>query len=134
MVSINQQFNRAVRMIREHYEGTGRKPKSRGHYPMLMERDIIIIHGMLHGWSDTAMAQVAYCSRLTILRRRHQLTKNPELLFNCQILSRGMRGRKPFWHCELCGEMMTGSEKKARMHVALHVVSEAAVALNGVGI
>ena len=62
-----------------------------------------------------------------------QLTENPALQSNCQILYCGIRGFKPFRRFELCGEMMTGSEKKAREHVAFHAVSPAVVALNGVG-
>ena len=134
MVLINQQYDRAARMIREHFEATGRKPRSRGHYPMLMEREIIVIYGMLHGWSDTATARVAYCGKAAVQRRRRELTKYPELLFRCQILCRKMRGQKLYWCCELCGEMMTCSEREAREHVALHLVSEVPIALNGVGV
>ena len=53
-------------------------------------------------------------------------------IFRCPVLRKVLRGDKPLWTCQFCEEEMRGSEKKAREHVASHVLSPDIIALNGV--
>jgi len=101
-------------------------------YPLQMERDIVVLWGMYRGWSIPVIADATKVSRPTIERVRRRFVDNPAEVFRCPVLRKVLRGDKPLWTCHFCEEEMRGSEKKAREHVASHVLSPDIIALNGV--
>ena len=98
-----------------------------------LERDIIVLWGMYRGWGDSAISKYVGCSTSTIGRVRDRFQKDPSEIFRCPVMSGILRNRKIMWKCEVCGLPLLGmSERKARIHVARHFVSETEIQLNGV--
>ena len=101
-------------------------------YPLQMERDIIVLWGMYRGCSMPVIADAAMVSRPSIDRVRRRFIDEPSSIFRCPVLRKILRGDRPLWTCQFCQEEMRGSERKAREHVASHLLSADIIALNGV--
>ena len=95
----------------------GSKPRPR---VLKMERDIAILWGLYHGWSDDKISDYFFVSTTAIVRARRELNDTPQHIFRTPILHRDMVGNKQVWRCEACGGRMVGTEKKARLHVVDH--------------
>ena len=129
MSTLESQAKAAMKAVASLYK-RGLRASSR--YPLPMERDLIILHGMWRGWTNPMMANALKCSTKTVSRRRIQLLVEPKLIFMCPVLHQGLRGKKKVWRCEFCSASMLGSERKAREHVASHIVSRERIWLSGV--
>ena len=126
MPSVREQFNDAVKVL-ERYA-----PR-RGYRSFVGERDLIILWGRYSGWSMVATARIAHCSRHTVKTVLQRYTDRPYRLFGHPVLRRRIRANgKVWWACEFCGDEMKGSERKAREHVASHVLPGWVIKMNGV--
>ena len=98
-----------------------------------MERDILVLWGLHHGWGPQAISRHIGCSVTTVRNVRSRFHKDPSEVFRCPVLSSILRAGKFVWECEACGLPLPGmSERKARIHVARHFLSETVIQLNGV--
>lgn len=78
------------------------------------------------------MADLLKVHPKTVIRYTMELCEHPSLMFRCPVLRRGKRYNKSMWECGFCGEEMTGSERKAREHVAEHVLPTEVIIMQGV--
>jgi len=131
MPSLEQQFKEASKLIGAHIRS--RKGRASRHYPYPMERDIVVLWGMYRAWNDPIIGEVVGNHINTIKALRRKFMDDPSEIFRCPVLHQGIRGNKPLWRCEFCGAELATTEKKAREHVAGHVLSYEAIKLNGVG-
>ncbi len=100
---------------------------------MAMDRDLVVLWAIYRGWSDAVAARESGLSPSTFDRARRRFEREPWLLFRVPILHRDIRGGKPLWRCEVCdSRMLAVSERRAREHVALHLISQLAIETNGV--
>ena len=83
-----------------------------------MERDIAVLWGLYHSWSDEKIGEYFYISRTAVIRARREL--NDTHIFRTRILHRDVVGNKQVWRCEACSGRMVGTERKARLHVVDH--------------
>ena len=136
MPSLKEQVDEALNNLRAHRGERGIRNKYVKRTPlriMAMDRDLIVLWGMFRGWSDAVAARESGLSPSTFDRARRRFEREPWLLFRVPILHRGIRGGKPLWRCEVCdAQMLAVSERRAREHVALHLISPLAVVTNGV--
>jgi len=136
MPSLKSQADEALNNLRVHRGGRGIRNKYRKNTPariMAMDRDLLALWAMYRGWSDVVAARESGLSPSTFNRARRRLEREPWLLFRVPILHRGIRGAKPLWRCEVCdARMLAVSERKAREHVALHLISSLAIETGGV--
>ena len=95
----------------------GSKPRPR---ILRMERDVAVLWGLYHGWSDERIGEYFYISRTAVIRARRELNDTPQHIFRTPILHRDMVGNKQVWRCEACSWRMVGTERKARLHVVDH--------------
>ena len=129
MPTLEKQAREAMRVIAERHD---RRPRTSSASSMQMERDLIVLYGLYRGWNNSVTAEALRCHPRTVSRRCNQLMLDPRLIFICPVLHRGLRGNKPVWRCEFCSASMLGSERKAREHVASHVVSKDVMFMSGV--
>lgn len=130
--SIEQQAKSAIEAIKDYHRGRGRKVRHNNVYPLQMERDIVVLWGMYRGWSMPVMADAVMVSIPAIERVRRKFINEPYAIFRCPVLHKVLRADKPLWTCQFCGEQMREAERKAREHVASHVLSSDIIELNGV--
>ncbi len=98
-----------------------------------MDRDILALWAMFRRSSDVAAARESGMSPSIFNRARRRFEREPWLLFRVPILHRGIRGGRPLWRCEVCdSRMLAVSERRAREHVALHLISQLAIETWGV--
>ena len=129
MRSLERQAKEAMRAIADRFDRGSRTSSTSS---MMMERDLIILYGMYHGWSNRVIAETLRCHPRTVSRHSRQLILEPKLIFRCPVLHQGLRGIKKLWRCEVCSASMLGSERKAREHVASHFFSKEMIAFRGV--
>ena len=123
MPSLEKQAKQSLEAIRELASTSeGRKRLQSNAYPLFMERDLVILWGLYRGWSMRHMADILQCSLPTIYNRRRIYWQEPHLLFNLPVMHRGLRGKKPLFRCEVCDARLLVSERKARHHVAFHLI------------
>ena len=98
------------------------KWKKRARQPRLAqaERDIAVMFGLNHGWSDRLIGERFHLSRNTVVRTRRKFEDSPQSMFFVPILHRDVVNNRQVWRCEVCLDRMLGSERKARLHVANH--------------
>ena len=101
-------------------------------YPLLAERDIVVLWGMYRGWSDRSIADAIRTSDRTVRNIRNRYYSNPRMIFHHPVLHQIVRYRAPLWICLFCGAQLTTAEKDAREHVAMHVMSPHVFKLLGV--
>ena len=129
MPSLEQQAQRARRTIKNGL----REHADYGAWPFPMERDIIVLWGLHHGWGPQAISRHIGCSATTVRSVRSGFHKDPSKIFLYPVMSGILRGGKVVWQCEACGLPLPGmSERKARIHVASHFVPDMVIQLNGV--
>ena len=80
------------------WERPNRKGKRRhdGRFPDPMERAILVLVGMNHGWTSTTIAYKAKSHPRTIENLRTRYIQEPGKIFECPVLTRsamGVRGR-----------------------------------------
>ena len=129
MPTLENQARAAMKAVKSHYN-RGSRASSR--YPLPMERDLVILYGTWRGWTIRMIADALKCSTKTVSRRRLRLLVKPKMIFMCPVLHQGLRGKKKVWRCQFCSASMLGTERKAREHVASHIVSRERIALSGV--
>ena len=136
MPSLKEQANEALNSLRAHQgeRGISSKYVKRTPVPITaMDRDLIVIWAMYRGSSDVMAARESGLSPSTFNRARRRFEHEPWQLFRVPILHRGIRGGKPLLRCEVCdSRMLAVSERRAREHVALHLISQLAIETNGV--
>ncbi len=136
MSSLKEQANEALNNFRAHRGERGISNKYVKRTPvrmMAMDRDLVAPWATYCGWSDAVAARESGLSPSTFNRARRRFEREPWLLFRVPILHRGIRGGKPLWRCEVCdSRMLAVSERRAREHVALHLISQLAIETNGV--
>ena len=128
---MERQVKTAIQTIQSYDSGRGKRIRHGASYPLLMERDIVVLWGMYRGWSSPAIAETAKASVSTVKRQKLMLAGEPWPIFRCLALHQGLRGRKPVYRGEFCGAMMLVSEKKAREHVALRLSPDDMIRLHG---
>ncbi len=136
MASLKSQVDEALTNLRAHRGERGMCSKYVKRTPVgisPMDRDLVVLWAMYRGSSDVVAARESGLSPSTFNRARRRLEQEPWLLFRVPILHRGIRGAKPLWRCEVCdARMLAVSERKAREHVALHLISPLAIVTSGV--
>ncbi len=136
MSSLKEQVNEALDTLRANRGERGISNQYVKRTPvrmMAMDRDLVVLWAMYRGWSDAVAARESGLSPSTFDRARRRFENEPWLLFRVPILLRDIRGGKPLWRCEVCDfRMLAVSEKRAREHVALHLISPLAIETNGV--
>ena len=130
MPSLDSMAEEAEKVLRkldqEAAERAGdRNGNRRARQPQLAqrERDVAVLYGMYHGWSDALTARRFHISKNTVLRVRRGISEDPWKLFQIPILHRGLSGKATVWRCEACDASMRCTEREARTHVARHFVS-----------
>ena len=108
------------------------KNKPRQPQSALYERNVAVLFGTAHGWSDPLIAKRFHMSRNTVLRTRRRFDENPTSVFRVPILHQDISGTRQVWRCEVCLARMGGTERKARTHVLNHYVSKDAMMRGGV--
>ncbi len=136
MPSLKSQVDEAFNNLRAHRGDRGIRSKYVKRTPlriMAMDRDLIALWAMHRGWSDAVAARESGLSPSTFNRARRRFEHEPWQLFRVPILHRGIRGGRPLWRCEVCdSRMLAVSERRAREHVALHLISQLAIETWGV--
>ena len=123
-MSLRFEFERALRTIGEH----GEMLPKRGTYPLMAERDIIILWGTYRGWSRAVMARMLKQGAQAVRRRQLHLMLNPSELFNGPVMTRKTVGSKHIYVCEFCDRtLQVFDEERARQHVASHITTEEVV-------
>ena len=100
--------------------GNGKRNKRVQPSILRMERDVAVLWGLYHGWSDERIGNYFYISENAVIRARRRLNDTPQNIFLTPVLHRDIVGNKQIWRCEACGGRMLGTEKKARLHVVDH--------------
>ncbi len=121
---LDKQVEKAIKVLRQ-----GKKAGARN-YPM--ECALVVLWGMWRGWSNAAISRLVGVHPSTIKRYKQTFYKRPWNVFGSPVLHRGVKGGKTLWTCQVCGDEMTGSEQKAREHVAGHMVPMEIIKRNGV--
>lgn len=121
---LEKQVDKALKVLGERKKGAGR------HFAM--ERNLVVLWAMYRGWTTPVTAEKLGVHASTVARYRREFIFEPRRIFQCPVLHKGLKGDKPLWSCEFCGEQMRGDEKDAREHVASHVLSNDIIALHGV--
>ena len=112
------------------------KARKNGRFPYPMERAILVLVGMNHGWTNTAIAHKAKSHPRTIENLRRRYIQEPGRIFECPVLKRGAVGvrNRVIWICAFCDlRIPAANERDARRHVCYHVLPPDVVKLNGVG-
>ena len=126
-MSFRSEFEQARRTIEENSDLF---PK-RGRYPLLAERDVVIIWGTYRGWSRGVMARILRQGVPAVRERQLYLMRNPRELFNVPVMTRKVRGSEHYYVCEFCDNHIL-DELKAREHVASHITTEEVIYTVGV--
>ena len=136
MPSLKSQFEEVLNNLRAHWGERGIRSKYVKRTPVgitAMDKDLVVLWAMYCGSSDVVAARESGLSPSTLYRARRRFEYEPWQLFRVPILHRGIRGGKPLWRCEVCDARMLGvSERRAREHVALHLISPLAIEMSGV--
>ncbi len=124
MSTVEQQALNAMRLLDEERDLI---KESSPQYPYPAERDIVIIWGIYRGWTARAIGSKTGLHKKTIKYRRNLLLSEPSRLFNLhRLMDKRIvrRSREPIYKCLFCHrEMREITEKKAREHVAGHLLS-----------
>ena len=88
----------------------------------LMEVDLVILWGTYRGWTVSHIAGVLEVGRSTVSRHRKVYDDHPHGLFYLPLIHHDLKLSKAVRTCLFCGHQMIGRVKKAREHVAAHVV------------
>ena len=136
MPSLKEQANEALNNLRAHRGEGWISSKHVKRTPVrisAMDRDLIVIWAMYRESSDVMAARESGLSPSTFNRAKKRFERDPWLMFRAPILHRGIQGGKTLWRCEVCdARMLAVSERRAREHVALHLISQLAIEMNGV--
>ena len=98
---------------------------------MTTERGLVVLWGIYRGWTDVVAARRAHCSPLTARKSRVGFQEHPETIFYYGLLERRLRGKRPFFKCNVCRSNLTNiTERKARDHVLLHFFTRENLALH----
>lgn len=113
------------------------KGKRRARQPQsaLWERNVAVLYGMHHGWSDPLIGMRFHMSRNTVLRTRRRFGEDPQSIFKIPILHIDISGNRQIYRCEACGRRMGGkgfTERKARTHVADHFINRESMRQHGI--
>ena len=120
MATLERQFRSAVRTINQLSEN-GRLHKG-NRYPLQMELWVIVLYGAHRGWTEAMMARVAKTTVNTIRKCRSSFQEDPSSIFRVPVLTMEMRWKMKVWRCQFCESVIAGSERKAREHVANHLL------------
>ena len=122
MPSLHKQAMDARALLKSASDEAEAKSNGRRHKkPYLrMERDTVVLWGLLHGWSDVRIGEYFYLDRNTVLSARKALDRTPPSVFRVLLLHKYLAGKRQVFKCEVCGSRMGGTERAARTHVVAH--------------
>ena len=123
MPSLHEQAMDARSLLKSARDEAKYKSKSNGHRkPYLrMERDTVVLWGLLHGWSDVCIGEYFYIDRNTVLRARKAFDKTPPSVFRVLLLQKYLIGKRQVFQCDVCGSRM-GVQREQREPMLLHTL------------
>ena len=122
MSNFNTEARQALKDINTS-KGAVTKEGKRSPIRLRKQVNIIIVWGMIQGWSAETIAREIGISGPTVRKRQNEFFDSPYLLFNLPIMSIKRTGRRVLYTCGFCDIVMSGQEIRARTHVAGHILS-----------